>query len=87
MRGCLGAHKYNPLLLRMDLHGQLVKGNAHEDSSSVPSAAKPTRRATRAQLQAQEEAKLFKDIIPLNIRREVEDIDEDLWTLVKNMPK
>ena len=73
--------------MRMAPHGQLVKGKAREDSTSVSSAAKPTRRATRAQLQAQEEAEFFKDNIPLNIRHEVEDIAEDLWTSVKNMPK
>ena len=53
----------------------------------MPSATKPTRRATRAQLQAQEEAEFFKDNIPLKIRREVEDIAEDLWDSVINMPK
>ena len=39
------------------------------------------------QFQAQEEAKFFKDNIPLNIRREVEGKVEDLWNTVKNMPQ
>ena len=68
-------------------HCQLVKGKARGDSSSGQNAARPTRRVTRAQLLAQEEAELFKDNIPVNIRHEVEDIAEDLWTSVKNMPK
>ena len=48
---------------------------------------KNPRRATRAQVQAQEEAELFKDHIPLNIHLEVEERAKDLWHSIKNMPK
>ena len=68
-------------------HSQLVKGKARGDSSSEQGAARISRRATRVQLQAQEEAKFFKDNIPLNIRWEVEGKVEDLWNTVKNMHK
>ena len=44
-------------------------------------------RATRLQLQAQEEVEYFKDNIPLNIHLEVEERAKDLWHTGKNMPK
>ena len=71
----------------MASYGQLVKGKAHGDSSSGKNVARPTRRATRAQLLAHEEAEFLKDNIPLNIHQEVKNKAEDLWTKVKNMPK
>ena len=64
-----------------------MKGKARADPEPAASAVKHPRRATRAQLQAQEEVEIFKDNIPLNIRREVEDIAEDLWISVRSMPK
>ena len=45
-----------------------------------------TRQTTKAQLQAQEEAELFKEHVPLNICREVERVVEGLWAEVKAMP-
>ena len=71
----------------MSLHSPLVKGKARGESSSEQGAAKLSRRATRVQLQAQEEADFFKDNIPLNICWEVEGKVEDLWNTMKNMPK
>ena len=71
----------------MASYGQLVKSKARGDPSSGKNAARPTRRAIRAQLLAQEEAKFFNDNTPLNILQEVENKAEDLWTKVKNMPK
>ena len=68
-------------------HSQFVKGKSRGESPSEQGAAKLSHRAMRVQLQAQEEAKFFKDNIPLNIHREVEGKVEDLWNTVKNMPK
>ena len=71
----------------MALHRLLAKGKSLGESPFEQGVAKPPRRATKVQLQAQEEAEFFKDNIPLNIRREVESKVENLWYIVKNMPK
>ena len=86
-RDCRGARKFFILQLQMAPRGQLVKGKARADPEQAASAVNHHRRKTRAQLQAQEEAEIFKDNIPLKIRREVEAIAEDLWTSVRSMPK
>ena len=77
----------NSPLLEIAPHRLLVKGKALDESPTEQGVAKLPRRATRAQIQAQEEAKFFKDNIPLNIRWEVEGKAEDLWHMVKNMSK
>ena len=76
-----------PPLWEMAPNRLMVKGKSLGEPSAEQGAAKLPHRATRAQIQAQEEADFFKDHIPLSIRWKVEGKVEDLWYTMKNMPR
>ena len=71
--------------------GSYGKTNASEAPTLSRDKGKGVARrgkgtATRAQLHAQEAAKIFKDHIPLIARKATERMEKELWEQVKSIP-